>query len=117
MRIQDAGWLWSGGFALDTPGDIFVNIRHRSDSLTCALGIFLALADAVHNDAACPLCILFCNSLHSSEFCRDRGETRLVRVDICSTKGGVLVVSMSHQAGGFAPYRLDNCSTEVLHVR
>ena len=45
------------------------------------------------------------------------GETRLVRVDICSTKGGVLVVSMSHQAGGFAPYRLDNCSTEVLHVR
>ena len=31
VRIQDAGWLWSGGFALDTPGDIFVNIRHRSD--------------------------------------------------------------------------------------
>ena len=30
VRIQDAGWLWSGGFALDTPGDIFVNIRHRS---------------------------------------------------------------------------------------
>ena len=29
VRIQDAGWLWSGGFALDTPGDIFVNIRHR----------------------------------------------------------------------------------------
>ena len=36
-RIQDAGWLWSGGFALDTPGDIFVNIRHRSDSLPHAL--------------------------------------------------------------------------------
>ena len=29
VRIQDAGWLWSGGFALDAPGDIFVNIRHR----------------------------------------------------------------------------------------
>lgn len=49
--------------------------------------------------------------------CRDRGETRLVRVDICSTKGGVLIVNMSHQAAGFAPYRLDNCSPEVLHVR
>ena len=48
---------------------------------------------------------------------RDRGETRLVRVDICSTKGGVLIVNMSHQAAGFAPYRLDNCSPEVLHVR
>ena len=27
---QEAGWLWSGGVALDTPGDQFVKIRHRS---------------------------------------------------------------------------------------
>lgn len=40
-----------------------------------------------------------------------------MRVDICSTKGGVLIVNMSHQAAGFAPYRLDNCSPEILHVR
>ena len=27
------------------------------------------------------------------------------------------MVNMSHQTAGFAPYRLDNCSPEVLHVR
>ena len=27
--VQEAGWLWSGGVALDTPGDQFVKIRHR----------------------------------------------------------------------------------------
>ena len=37
VRIQDAGWLWSGGFSPDTPGDIFVNIRHRSDTLARAI--------------------------------------------------------------------------------
>ena len=26
---QEAGWLWSGGVALNTPGDQFVKIRHR----------------------------------------------------------------------------------------
>lgn len=29
VRVQEAGWLWSGGVALDTPGDLFVKIRHR----------------------------------------------------------------------------------------
>ncbi len=29
LRLHEAGWLWSGGFALDTPGDLFVKIRHR----------------------------------------------------------------------------------------
>lgn len=29
LRVQEAGWLWSGGIALDSPGDFFVKIRHR----------------------------------------------------------------------------------------
>ena len=49
--------------------------------------------------------------------CRDRGVTMLVRVDICASDAGVLVVSVSHHTGGFAPYRLDNCSPETLHLR
>lgn len=41
----------------------------------------------------------------------------LVRVDICASDAGVLVVSVSHHSSGFAPYRLDNCSPETLHLR
>lgn len=26
-QAQEAGWLWSGGFELDTPGDMFIKIR------------------------------------------------------------------------------------------
>lgn len=59
----------------------------------------------------------FSCAMTSHAWRRDQAETRLVRVDICSTKGGVLIVNMSHQTAGFAPYRLDNCSSEVLHVR
>lgn len=29
FRMQEAGWLWSGGVPLDAPGDQFVNVRHR----------------------------------------------------------------------------------------
>lgn len=29
LRMQEAGWLWSGGLGLDTPGDYFVKIRHK----------------------------------------------------------------------------------------
>ena len=29
MRVQEAGWLWSGGVSLEGPGDQFVKIRHR----------------------------------------------------------------------------------------
>ena len=29
IRMQEAGWLWSGGISLDTPGDLFVKIRHK----------------------------------------------------------------------------------------
>ena len=49
--------------------------------------------------------------------CRDRGVTMLVRVDVCAAEGGVLVINVSHQAAGFTPYRLDNCSSETLHLR
>ncbi|KAA6426828.1 MAG: Vacuolar sorting-associated [Trebouxia sp. A1-2] len=34
LRLHEAGWLWSGGFALDTPGDLFVKIRHREQEVT-----------------------------------------------------------------------------------
>lgn len=27
VRKQEAGWLWSGGFAPDTPGDLFIKVR------------------------------------------------------------------------------------------
>jgi hypothetical protein len=27
VRVQEAGWLWSGGFQLDSPGDMFIKIR------------------------------------------------------------------------------------------
>ena len=33
VRVQEAGWLWSGGVALDSPGDLFVKIRHRCSLL------------------------------------------------------------------------------------
>ena len=29
IRMQEAGWLWSGGLSLNTPGDFFVKIRHK----------------------------------------------------------------------------------------
>ncbi len=48
---------------------------------------------------------------------RDRGVTMLVRVDVSGGAGGVLLVALSHQAAGFAPYRLDNFSCETLHLR
>ena len=34
---------------------------------------------------------------------RDRGVTILVRVDVSSGSAGVLAVTLSHQAAGFAP--------------
>lgn len=38
-RMQEAGWLWSGGLALDSPGDYFVKIRHK-----CAASLIKAAA-------------------------------------------------------------------------
>jgi SHR-binding domain of vacuolar-sorting associated protein 13 len=31
LRVHEAGWMWSGGVGLDTPGDQFVKIRQRCD--------------------------------------------------------------------------------------
>jgi hypothetical protein len=41
----------------------------------------------------------------------------LVRVDISADTNGVLSVALSHQAAGFAPYRIDNCTAATLHLR
>ncbi|GIL46445.1 hypothetical protein Vafri_3439, partial [Volvox africanus] len=78
IRIQDPGWSWSGGVAVDAvdPGDLFVKIRHRN-----------------------------------------RAETQLVRVDVSLSPAGSMLLSLSHHHTDFAPYRIDNCSGEVLHVQ
>eukprot|EP00884_Botryococcus_braunii_P001070 jgi/Botrbrau1/10964/Bobra.0383s0018.1 len=76
MRTQGPGWMWSGGVALESPGDLFVKIRHR-----------------------------------------DKGETLLLQVDIKTSSDGVLLICVSHQAVGFSPYRIDNCTSETLHLR
>ena len=38
VRVQEAGWLWSGGVAISSPGDLFIKIRHRS---ACAVRLVL----------------------------------------------------------------------------
>ena len=48
---------------------------------------------------------------------RDRGVTMLVRVDVAASASGVLVVTLSHHPAGFAPYRIENCTTLTLHAR
>lgn len=55
--------------------------------------------------------------VYTSPCCRDRGVTMLVRVDISAGTNGVLSVALSHQAAGFAPYRIDNCTAAMLHLR
>lgn len=76
IRIQEAGWLWSGGLSLESPGDMFVKIRHRQ-----------------------------------------KEETMLFSVNIDINKNGILLCLLTHQMSGFAPYRLDNFTSEKLHVR
>jgi hypothetical protein len=34
VRIQKAGWMWSGGFSLDNAGDLFLKLRHRDRGIT-----------------------------------------------------------------------------------
>lgn len=41
----------------------------------------------------------------------------MVKVDISTSSSGVLQIRLSHEAAGFAPYRLDNCTTLTLHLR
>ena len=46
---------------------------------------------------------------------RSRGETLLLQLDVASSSG--IVATLSGRQGGFAPYRIDNCSAETLHVQ
>ncbi len=48
---------------------------------------------------------------------RDRGVTMLMRIDVGASDSGVLRLTLSHHASGFAPYRIENCSLETLHAR
>lgn len=41
----------------------------------------------------------------------------LLRMDIGSNSSGALVATLSDQAAGFAPYRVDNCTAQILHLR
>ena len=42
MRVQGAGWQWSGGAILDSPGDTFVKIRHRDRGVTMLVRLDVA---------------------------------------------------------------------------
>ncbi|KAG7670791.1 hypothetical protein KSW81_004224 [Nannochloris sp. 'desiccata'] len=44
VRVQEAGWIWSGGFQLDVPGDIFVKSRHRDRGITMLLRVDVAIS-------------------------------------------------------------------------
>ncbi|KFM26705.1 Methionine gamma-lyase [Auxenochlorella protothecoides] len=46
VRLQEAGWLWSGGFGLDSPGDTFIKVRHRDRGETMLLRVGVAAAAA-----------------------------------------------------------------------
>lgn len=76
MRRHAPGWSWSGGAALDTPGEALLKVRQRS-----------------------------------------AGETVLLRLDISAGAGGSALATLSVHEAAFAPYRLDNCSAETLHVQ
>jgi len=39
VRVQGAGWSWSGGAALDILGDAFLKIRHRDRGVTMLMGL------------------------------------------------------------------------------
>jgi hypothetical protein len=47
---------------------------------------------------------------------RNRGETLLLQLDVAAASSGI-VATLSGRQGGFAPYRLDNCSCETIHVQ
>jgi hypothetical protein len=46
VRVQEAGWLWSGGFSPDVPGDLFVKIRHRDRGVTMLVRVDVAATGA-----------------------------------------------------------------------
>ena len=49
--------------------------------------------------------------------CRGHGDTLLLRLNVTAQSGGTLEATLSVQQQGFFPYRLDNFSSETLHVR
>lgn len=49
---------------------------------------------------------------------RTKGETLLLQLDVAAaSSGSSIVATLSGRQGGFAPYRIDNCSAVVLHVQ
>ena len=38
-------------------------------------------------------------------------------MDVAVTSSGVVLITLSHNPTGFAPYRIENCSLETLHAR
>ncbi len=62
MRLQEAGWSWSGALALDSPGDSLVKLRHRNRGETLLLRLNISSgpsgsimeALAQHGDAFAP---------------------------------------------------------------
>ncbi|PSC70464.1 Methionine gamma-lyase isoform A [Micractinium conductrix] len=46
VRVQEAGWMWSGGFELDSPGDLFIKIRHRDRGVTMLVRVDVATSAA-----------------------------------------------------------------------
>lgn len=48
---------------------------------------------------------------------RVREETKLIQLDVNLQSNGVLLAILTHQESGFAPYRLDNFTSEKVHVR
>lgn len=49
---------------------------------------------------------------------RNRGETLLLQLDVAAaSSGSSMVATLSARQGGFAPYRIENCSCETIHVQ
>ena len=48
VRIQEAGWLWSGAFLPDAPGDLFVKIRHRDRGITMLVSVCILIYTTVY---------------------------------------------------------------------
>lgn len=64
-------------------------------------------------ELTCALCCVCCCRRIRH---RSRGETLLLQLDVAASSSGI-VATLSGRQGGFAPYRIDNCSAEVLHVQ
>lgn len=44
LRIKESGWLWSGGISLESPGDMFVKVRHRHREETMLLQVDVSMS-------------------------------------------------------------------------